>query len=87
MSLDEIRNCIQMDAEGKLSLSNAMQTMGEIESFKKAHHYLPEDIADWYDQMQDWMEEQNEELDAMMAEEESIKEEYLAYMYENLLED
>lgn len=87
MTLDEIRNCIQMDAEGKLSLANAMQTMGEIESFKKAHHYLPEDVADWYDLMQDWMEEQEAEIDEQMEMEAEIKEEYEAYVWEQYLKD
>lgn len=85
MNIENIRDYIQMDAEGKLPLSKAIETMGEIESFKKAHHYLPKDIANWYDQMQDWMEEQQAELDEQMEMEAEIKEEYEAYVWEQYL--
>lgn len=84
MNIENIRNYIQMDVEGRRTISQVIQLVNEIDEYKKAHHCLPNDISDWYDQAIDWIAEQNEELDAMMAEEESIKEEYLSYVYENL---
>jgi hypothetical protein len=87
MTLEEIKHNIYLDVEGKLSVAEAMKTMEAIETFKKAHHYLPEDVAYWYDQMQDWMEEQQAEIDEQMAMETEIKEEYEAYVWEQYLKD
>ncbi len=87
MTLEQIKHNIALDAKGKLSIAEAMETMDAIEAFKKAHHYLPESVDYWYDLMQEWKEEQEAEIDEQMAMEAEIKEEYEAYVWEQYLKD
>ena len=48
-TLQQIRECIQKDAEGKLSVAGMLRTIDAINEFKSNYGYLPNDIDEWYD--------------------------------------
>ena len=63
MTLEQIRDRIEKNSLGKLLPEEVVETMKAIEAFKAAHHYLPNDVEEWYDYMYDiYMEEQEEQL-------------------------
>ena len=67
MTLEQIRDRIERDRFGKLLPSEIVETMQEIKYFLTTHHYLPNDIDEWYDSMHDiYMEEQENEYNAFM---------------------
>lgn len=71
MNIEQIRDNIERNSFGKLLPEEVVETMKAIEAFKAAHHYLPNDIDEWYDYMYDiYMEEEEEKLAQQAAYEE-----------------
>lgn len=60
--LESIRNGIQAESEGRLGKEQIFNLMGKIDVFKQEHHYLPNDISEWYDGMDDFIFRYNEAL-------------------------
>lgn len=71
MTLEQIRCNIEKDSVGMLYSEDIVATMKAIEAFKTAHHYLPNDIDEWYDiAYESYLEEHQEQLDQQAAYEE-----------------
>lgn len=87
MTLEQIRCNIEKDSVGMLYSDEMFETMEAIKAFKASHHYLPNDISEWHDMVQEWIEEQQAELDEQMEMEDEIREEYQAYVWEQYLKD
>lgn len=83
MNIEQIRDRIERDSFGKLLPDEIVETLQAIEAFKTAHHYLPNDVDEWYDHMYDiYMEEEEEKLAQQAA-----YEEYRDLVWEQYLKD
>lgn len=83
MTLEQIRDRIERDSFGKLLPDEIVETMQAIETFKNTHHYLPNDIDEWYDMTyESYLEEHQEQLAQQAA-----YEEYRDFCWEQFFKD
>ena len=76
MDLAQIRANIEKDAVGMLYSDDIQAILEAIEDFKKKHHYLPDDVDEWY-----------ENIIELQQMEEEMKCEYEAFCWKKFLED
>lgn len=83
MTLEQIRVNIEKDSVGMLYFDDIAATMKAIESFKSAHHYLPNDLDEWYNMTYESFLEQQEE----QAFQQQAYEEYRELTWESYFKD
>ena len=63
ITLQEIRDNIALENQGRLSIDQIQSTLDKIECFAKEHNYLPNDIDDWYEAMSQYVYDHEMALD------------------------